>query len=83
MCRMTKQYNLHSVRIEDDTWARVKASGISVNQLLLKALDLEAGTAGLSVQSLPILDAVGPAIESRQGKVTAPYRGPLLKPSQR
>lgn len=34
------QYDIHSVRIEEEIWKKVKASGISVNQLLRKALEL-------------------------------------------
>lgn len=39
--RMTKKnYALHSVRIEDEVWEKVKASGMSVNQMLRKALEM-------------------------------------------
>lgn len=33
------RYVLHSIRIEDEVWRQVKASGVSINQMLRKALE--------------------------------------------
>ncbi len=79
---MTKQYNLHSVRIEDEVWARVKSSGVSVNQLLRKALEL-TWTETRRVVSKAVDDEVIRDTVIRSAVSPKPGRAPLLKPSQR
>ena len=37
-------YKVRSVRLSDDVWERVKASELSANQLLKRALELESAT---------------------------------------
>jgi len=80
---MTKQYNLHSVRIDDEVWAQAKASGISVNQLLRRALGLAYA------QTRKVEPVVGDTVtrDTEPPIIVAPKpryeRKPLLKPSQR
>lgn len=74
-------YGLHSVRIEDEVWARAKASGMSVNQLLRKVLGVtftETRRALSPVQGEVTRDTV-------QRSTVTPRHGrkPLLKPSER
>lgn len=95
---MAKEYNLHSVRIEDEVWRQVKESGISVNQLLQRALlvlgptwvhRIAAGPAagnviGTTTSGLSSLDAVSPEPSLLRGKATIEtHRAPLLKPSEK
>jgi hypothetical protein len=77
---MSKQYNIHSVRVDDEVWAQVKTSSTSVNQLLRKALDLpwvQTRRVGddNEIRSTVVRDTVvpGPRVE----------RAPLLRPGEK
>lgn len=94
---MPKEYNLHSVRIEDDVWRQVKESGVSVNQLLRRAFGMtwtqtrhvlaglpDVAATGALADGLSSLDVVSPEPSSLRGKVaTETHRAPLLKPGEK
>jgi hypothetical protein len=77
---MGKQYNIHSVRVDDEVWARVKSSNTSVNQLLRKALDLP----WVQTRRVDNDNDIGSTV-TRHTVVPSPRvgRAPLLRPSQK
>jgi hypothetical protein len=85
-------YLIKSMRLDAEVIAwldKLKAMHGSYNKgLRLMAFPSE-GRSGPAidvamVDSRPVLDAVGPTIESKQGKISSPvYRAPLLRPGEK